>query len=187
MRVQEVLNGVNLDRMDKLADEVKQNPDLAKFRFHVTNKWVEGSHCTSTISDFYGFGKEDDSRKKPFVLQADEPDVLLGGDLGPNATEALLHALASCLNTTLICQAASQGIEIRELTLDLEGDIDLRGFLDISDEINRAFENIRVKVRVNSDAPAEKLEDLCRLAKKNSPVYNILTNPVPVSIELKTD
>ena len=186
MRTEQVLDGVNLGRMDKLTDEIKQDHNLAKFRFHVSNKWVDGAHCRSIIRTFYHHDEENLSRSHSFVLDADEPDILLGNDHGPNATEALLHALASCLNTTFICNAAYRGIEINQLDLDLEGDLDLRGFLDFDDETQRGFQNIKVTMKVKSDAPKEEIEKLCKLAQKNSPVFNMITKPTNVSMELNT-
>ena len=186
MRTQQVLDGVNLGKMDKLTDELKGDHNLAKFKFRVSNKWVDGAHCKSIIRSFYGHGQEDFSRSHSFVLEADEPDILLGRDHGPNATEALLHSLAACLNTTFICHAADRGIEINQLELDLEGQIDLRGFLDFDDETKRGFQDIRVTIKAKSTASPEELQQLCELAKKNSPVFNMITNPTPVSVELKT-
>lgn len=180
MKVEQIVNGIDLGRLDDTVDAITNNPEIGKFRFRVHNKWEGGAHCSTTIKDFYGACKEDTSRSKPFVLEADEPDVLLGKDHGPNATEAALHALASCLNATFIFQAAQDGIHVDQLELELEGDLDLNGFLGISDQIRNGFQQVRVTFKVKADASQEQITDLVQAAQNYSPVFDIFTNPVPV-------
>lgn len=184
MKVEQILNGLDVEEMKGLLGKMKENPELAKFRFRAKNEWVNGSCCRTTIQGFYGLGAEE-KREGPFELTADEPKPLLGTDKGPSATEALLYALASCLNTTFICHAASEGVTIEKLEMDLEGNIDLRGFLGLSDEVRNGYSDIHVTIRVESDAPREKLEHLCQLAQERSPVFDIVTHEVPVTVVLE--
>jgi uncharacterized OsmC-like protein len=184
MKLQQVINGINVDEMNDLVDRVTSDPELGKFKLRVKNEWVGGTRCRTTIDDFYGMGRQR-PHQDIFELQADEPRELLGTDKGPNATEALLYALASCLNTTFICQAVAEGLEIEQLELDIEGNIDLRGFLGIEEEVRRGYTDIHVTVRAKADLPREKLEGLCRLAQKYSPVFDIVTHEVPVTVELE--
>ncbi len=130
-------------------------------------------------------GGEEARHAQAFELHGDEPTELLGDDHGPSATEALLHALAACLNTTFIYHAAARGVEIDELELELEGDLDVRGFTGVSDEVRRGYSGVRVTFRVKSDAPREKTEELVRLARKYSPVHDMVTNPTPVEARLE--
>ncbi|MCI0422402.1 MAG: OsmC family protein [Acidobacteria bacterium] len=130
--------------------------------------------------------QEDTSRQGPFVMDNDEPAVLLGTDQGANPVEVVLHALAGCLTTSLVYHAAAQGIKIDGVESRFEGELDLHGFLGLSDHVRNGYENIRVTFKINADAPQEKLEELCRLAQKRSPVFDIVSNPVPVSIRLET-
>jgi len=90
-------NGVDVEQLVGTVNAIKENPDLARFQFRARNEWIDGGHSHTTIQGFYGAGAEDRSRQQPFVLEGDEPPVLLGGNAGPNAVEAILHALASCL------------------------------------------------------------------------------------------
>lgn len=179
------INGVNVDQLVSTVDAINQNPDLARFRFRARNEWLDGGHSRTVIQGFYGAGQEDASRMKPFILEGDEPPVLLGANAGPNAVEAVLHALAACLAVGFIYNAAAQGINIENLSIDLEGDLDLRAFLGLSEEVRPGFEAIRLTYQVKSDAPREKIEELCTFVQRTSPVLDIVRNPVPVSISLK--
>ena len=179
-----VQNGVNVDQLVATIYEIKANPDLARFQFRATNEWVSGGHSRTSIQSFYGAGGEDTSRSGPFLVEGDEPPVLLGSNAGPNAVEAVLHALASCLAVGFVYNAAAQGIRVDGLEFALEGDIDLHGFLGLSDQIRPGYQHIRVSYRVKSDAPREKLEALCDYVQKTSPVLDIIRNPVSVSITL---
>lgn len=178
------VNGVNVDQLYATVEAIKKDPSLAESHFRAHNKWVDGGHCRTTIQDFYTAGQEDTSRDKPFVMDADEPPVLLGQNAGANPVEFALTALSSCLTTSLIYQAAAQGIKIEELESELEGDLDLRGFLGLDEKIRNGYQNIRVKFRIKADAPEEKLRELVELAQQRSPVFDIVTNPVPVKVEL---
>jgi uncharacterized OsmC-like protein len=184
-RKETVVNGVNVDELFKTVDAVKKTAAIAKFRFRADNTWINGGHNRTSIRNFYGAGAEDTSRKTPFVLDADEPKVLLGTDRGPNPVEYVLTALAGCLTSSLVYHAAARGIAIEEVESHLEGDLDLRGFLGTSDEVRNGYENIRVTFKIKADAPEEQLRELVQLARERSPVFDILSHPVPVSVELK--
>ena len=180
-----LVNGVNVDQLLATINAVRQNPDIARFQFRAHNEWIGGGQSRTSIQGFYGAGQEDASRTRPFILEGDEPPVLLGGNSGPNAVEAVLHALASCLAVGFIYNAAAQGINVESLEFDLEGDLDLHAFLGLSDQTRPGYENIRLTYRVKSDAPREKIVELCDYVQKTSPVVDILRNPVPVAITLK--
>jgi uncharacterized OsmC-like protein len=178
-------NGVNVDQLMDTIHAIKENPDLARFQFRAHNEWLGGGRSRTTIKSFYGAGQEDETRTAPFVLEGDEPPVLLGSNSGPNAVEAVLHALASCLAVGVAYNASAQGINIESLSFDLEGDLDLRAFLGLSEKVRPGYENIRLTYRVKSDASREKIEELCQYVQKTSPVLDILRNPVPVTISLQ--
>ncbi|WP_420627782.1 OsmC family protein [Candidatus Leptofilum sp.] len=178
------LNGVNVDQLVETIGAIQEDPEIAKFQFRSHTQWVSGGHSRTTIQSFYGAGGEDTTRSQPFILEGDEPAVLLGEDHGPNAVETVLHALASCLTVGFIYNAAAQGIHIESLEFDLEGDLDLLGFLGLSETVRPGYDNINLIYRVKSDAPREKLEALCAYVQETSPVLDIIRNPVPVSITL---
>jgi uncharacterized OsmC-like protein len=178
------VNGVNVDQLLATIEAVKGNPDLAKCKFRSKTEWIGGGHTRTTIQDFYAAGQEDGSRSKPFVLEGDEPPVLLGANAGPNAVEAVLHALASCLAVGFIYNAAASGIKVDSLSFELEGDLDLHAFLGLSEKARPGYENIKLTYRIKADAPRAKIVELCNYVQKTSPVLDILRNPVPVSVSL---
>ncbi|MDR5698088.1 MAG: OsmC family protein [Armatimonadota bacterium] len=185
MATQSMVNGVDVEQLVATVNAVKSNPALARFTFRATSDWVDGARSRTAIQGFYGAGQEDTSRTKPFVLEGDEPPVLLGSNTAPNAVEAVLHALASCLAVGFIYNAAAQGIKVESPQFTLEGDLDLHGFLGLSETTRAGFQNIRLSYRVKADAPREKIVALCDYVQKTSPVLDILRNPVPVRVALE--
>ena len=177
------VNGVKVNELFGTIDAVKKAPVLARFKFRAANQWVDGGHNRTTVTNFYGT-QQDHERNQPFVLDADEPPLLLGRDLGPNPVEYALTALAACVTTSIVYHAAAKGIIIRAMESRLEGDIDLQGFLGLRDDIPRGFQEIRMVVSIDADAPPEKLEEIVRLGPTYSPVYDTLTRAVPVSVSL---
>lgn len=181
MQKEKIVNGVNVDQLFETIRAIKDTPNLAKFKFRARNEWLDGGHNQSTIKDFYGVGREDTSRRETFVFDADEPAVLLGEDHGANPVEYVLHALAACLTTALVYHAAARGITIDEVESELEGDLDIQGMLGLSDKVRKGYQNIRVNFKIKSDASAETLTELCQF----SPVFDIVSNPVPVSLRVE--
>jgi len=179
-----VLNGVNVTKLSEVMELIKGNGEIARFKFRNRNKWIDGGLNQSAIDGFYG-ALQENRRETPFVLNNDEPPVLLGGDRGANPVEQVLHGLAGCITTTLVYHAAAKGIEIEEMETSFEGDIDLRGLLGLPGAKRRGYEEIRVKVKVKADATKEEIEELVKLAERRSPVYDIVTNPVPVKVTIE--
>jgi uncharacterized OsmC-like protein len=179
-----VRNGVDSAQMYGTLDAIKANPELGVFQFRATNRWVDGAHNRSTIQNFYGAGQEDQTRAGAFTVDAGEPAVLLGADTGPNPAEYLLHALAACLTTTLVYVATARKVRLLEVESTLEGDMDVRGALGLSDEVRNGFTKIRVSFKVKADAPAEKIEELIARAQARSAVFDMVANGVPVEVSL---
>lgn len=187
MTEQKIINGVNVDQLFGTINAIKDTPGLARFQFRASNRWVNGGHNTTTVKDFYGAGQEDTSRANSFVMDADEPAVLLGEDNGANPVEYVMAALAGCLTTSLVYHAAAQGITIESVESSYEGELDLHGFLGLSDKVRNGYERLNVTFRIKADAPEEKLRELVELAQRRSPVFDIVSNPVPVTVQLATE
>ena len=182
-----IRNGVNTETMFATLDLIKEQPELARFQFRASNRWIDGAHNRSTIKGFYAAGGEDSSRSEAFELDAGEPAILLGTDTGPNPAEYLLHALAACLTTSIVYVAAARKVRLTSVESTLTGDMDVRGALGVDDEPRNGFERIGVSFRVTGDAPAEKLREVVERAKARSAVYDMVTHGVPVAVEVATD
>jgi uncharacterized OsmC-like protein len=177
------INGVDVTRLTATVGAITDMPSLGAFRFRATNTWIDGSHNRSTVKSFYGAGQEDTGRQVTFVVDNDEPDVLLGQDRGANPVEFVLHALAGCVTTTLVYHAAARGIRITEVASTLEGDLDVRGILGIGG-VRNGFQHIRMALTVKGDTTDEQLRELVEYAQQRSPVFDIVTNPVPVTVSI---
>ncbi len=180
--IETVRNGVDTETLFATLDAVKAQPELGRFQFRVHNRWLGGAHNRSTIKDFYAAGGEDASRAEAFELDAGEPAIRIGTDTGPNPAEFLLHALAACLTTSLVYIAAARNVHLTRVESRLEGDMDVRGALGLSDEVRNGFDRIRISFRVEGDAPPERLRELVERAKARSAVFDIVTNGAPVHV-----
>ena len=180
---QRIVNGVNVTQLFDTIDAINDEKDIAKFNFRASNKWINGANNRTTVTDFYG-ACETHSRETPFVFEKDEPPVLLGDDKGANPVEYLFAALAGCVTTGLVYHAAAKGIELDSVESTYAGDLDLRGFLGISDEVRNGYEGITITFKIESSASREQIEELVQIAQDRSPVFDIVANPVPVKVEL---
>lgn len=175
------VNGIDLNVLNETVSAIQGDPELGKCQFRARNKWIDANHNRSTISGFYG-AKQEITHDQPFELHADEPPILAGEDQAPNPVEHLLNALAGCVTTSMVAHAAVRGIHIDELESELEGDIDLRGFLGLDPSVPKGYTNIRLKFKVKTDE--ENLKKLKSLAEF-SPVYNTITHGAKVDIEIE--
>jgi uncharacterized OsmC-like protein len=180
------LNGVDTPTLFATLDAVRANPSLAKFQFRASNRWLSGTHNRSTIRGFYGAGQEDQSRTEDFTYDCDHPAVLVGNGNGPTPVEFLLHAVAACLTAGIANIAAARGVVLHEVTSTVEGDIDLLGILGLSKEVRNGYEGIRVTFQISADAPDDVVRALVEQSRSRSAVYDVLTNGVPVSIDVAT-
>ena len=177
------INGLDVQAALDTIAAIKADASLARFQFRARNTWIDGGENRSVIRDFYGAGREDDSRTEAFEFTNGEPPVLLGSNEGANPVEFLLHALAGCVTTTFVLHAMARGIAVRELSTQLEGDLDLRGLLGLDDAVSPGYEQIRIRMNVKADCSDEELDDLLAYTQQHSPVCNTVCRPVPVSIE----
>lgn len=180
-------NGVDVPTLFATLGVVKAQPELATFQFRASNRWINGTHNRSTIRGFYGAGQEDTNRTQDFTYDADHPVVLTGHDNGPTPVEFVLHALASCLTAGLINVASARGITLHDVSSTVEGDIDLLGVLGLSDgTVRNGYQGIRVSFTVRGDATDEQLRELVEQSRRRSAVYDVVTNGVPVSVDVTT-
>jgi uncharacterized OsmC-like protein len=181
-----IRNGVDTQTLYATLDLLGEQPELGRFRFRARNRWIDGAHNRSTIQGFYAAGGEDTSREQAFELDAGEPAILLGTDTGPNPAEYLLHALAACLTTSIVYVAAARKVRLTSVESTLTGDMDVRGALGVDDGPRNGFERIGVSFRVSGDASEEKLREVVERAKARSAVFDMVTNGVPVAVDVTT-
>jgi uncharacterized OsmC-like protein len=180
-----VRNGVDTAKLFATLDAVKAQPEAAAFQFRASNRWISGTHSRTTIHEFYGVGQEH-NHVRTFTHDVDHPMVLVGSDEAPTPVEFLLHALAGCLTAGIGNIAAARGIKLTEVESTLEGDIDLLGILGLDEKVRNGYQQIRVQFRVKGDADDATLRDLVDRSRQRSAVFDVLTNGVPVSIEVST-
>ena len=175
------INGVDLDTLQATVQQIKDDPGLGACRFRARNAWLGGNRNRTTVTDFHGAG-QDIPHLPPFTLEADEPPIMAGHDEAANPVEHLLHALASCLTTSMVAHAAVRGIPIEALESELEGDIDLNGFLGLAPEVPKGYTEIRARFRVKA-----RPEDLPRIRELAafSPVFNTISNGARVLVDVQ--
>ena len=178
-------NGVDTATLFATLDAVKQAPQAARFQFRARNQWVSGTHNRTTIGDYFGVGEER-THERTFVFDADHPAVLVGKDHGPTPAEFVLQALAACLTAGLANIAAARNITLTEVRSTVAGDIDLNGILGLDPAVRNGYQQITVRFTIKGDAPAAKLRELAEQSRARSAVYDVITNGVPVSIEVDT-
>lgn len=180
-----VRNGIDVDQLLATIEATKTDEAVGTFTFRASSTWKEGTHNVGSIDGFAHAGQEDDTRAQPFVLDGDEPPVLLGDNHGPNAVELVLQALGFCYAVGYVANAAALGIELTRMDYEVEGDLDVRSFLGL-DGPRAGFTEIRVQGRVSSpNASEEQLAELCAHVQATSPVRDIIANEVPVTTSLE--
>ena len=179
-------NGVDTATLFATLDAVKAAPEAARFQFRADNAWISGTHSRGTIHGFYGVGEER-THERTFHFDADHPAVLVGRDNGPTPVEYLLHALAACLTAGLANIAAARGIRLTEVRSTVSGDIELNGILGLDPGVRNGYQHITVRFTVKGDAPAAKLREIVEQSRARSAVYDVITNQVPVTIDIDTD
>jgi len=168
IQTQKVVNGVNVDQLFETIDAIKDNGVIARFKFRVRNRWMDGGHNQATMNDFDGACATHE-RPAPFVLDADEPPLLLGEDRGPNPVDY---------------HAAAHGYELEAVESRFEGDLNLKGFLGMDPKIRPGYEKVRVtfKVKAKGNVPDEILDEIVKYGPTYSPVHDIFTSSVPVEV-----
>ena len=183
METNKMINGVNVSQLFNTIEIIKANPEVAKFKFRATNTWQDGTYNRATVKDFYGALQEDDTRA-PMEFAIDEPPVLLGDNKGANPVEYLLVGLSGCLTTSMVAHAAARGIKLKSVQSRLEGDLDLQGFLGLSETIPVGYQEIRVSFKIEADLTDREKEELLEMAQKYSPVFNTVTKPIKVHVSM---
>jgi uncharacterized OsmC-like protein len=177
-------NGVPTEKLFGTIARMKDDGELAAFKFSAKNEWVEGTASTSTIYEWYGAGA-DQVHVEEFNFTADHPT--LGHGHGPTPQEYVLHALAACITAGVATGAAARDIELRKVSSTVSADIDVRGVLGIDPDIRKGFSKVSVEFDVDADADPDVIDALVASATKYSAVFDMLTSPTQVNVTANHD
>jgi uncharacterized OsmC-like protein len=176
-------NGVNVQALLEAREVLRGAPEAAQFTWRASSRWEHGVHSTTTIQNFFGLGQEQ-SHKSETVFSADHPEVFAAPDNGITPIEYLLVGLASCLTAGVASVAQNRGIQLRSVEATVEGNHDIRGILGVDSDVRNGYNDIKVTFTIDADASPEDIEALVAQSQKRSAVYDALTNPTNVTVEV---
>jgi uncharacterized OsmC-like protein len=183
MATTSVNNGVNVQALLDAREALKGAPDAAKFTWRASCKWQNGTHSRSKVKGFFGLGQEQ-QHKTETSFEADHPEVFASADLGITPIEYVLVGLASCLTAGVAAVAQNRGIQLRSVESNLEGKMDIRGILGVDTDVRNGYDDIKVTFKIDADASKKDIEALVAQSQKRSAVYDVITNPVNVTVEV---
>jgi uncharacterized OsmC-like protein len=178
-----VNNGVNVQALLDAREALKGAPEAAKFTWRASCKWQNGTHSRSHVHGFFGLGQEQ-THKTETSFEADHPEVFASADKGITPIEYVLVGLASCLTAGVAAVAQNRGIQLRSVESKLEGRMDIRGILGVDSDVRNGYDDIKVTFKIDADAPKRDIEALVAQSQKRSAVYDVITNPVNVTVEV---
>ena len=178
-----VNNGVNVEALLGARTALTGAPEAAKFQWRANCTWQNGTHSRSTVESFFGLGEEQ-SHRNSFSFDADHPEIFASEDNGVTPTEYVLVALASCLTAGVAAVAQNREIQLRSVTATIEGSMDVRGILGVDSDVRNGFSDINVTYNIDADATPDEIKALVAQSQKRSAVYDIVTNPTNVSVEV---
>jgi uncharacterized OsmC-like protein len=179
-----VNNGVNVEALLGAREALTEAPEAAQFQWRATCEWQNGTHSRSTIEGFFGLGEERSHRTRS-SFEADHPELFASQDNGVTPTELALVALASCLTAGIASVAQNRGIQLRKVSATIEGAMDVRGILGMDSDVRNGFSDIQVTYDIDADASTDDIRALVGQSQKRSAVYDIITNPTNVSVQVR--
>ena len=177
-------NGVNVDALLEAREALSEAPEAAQFRWRATCEWINGTHSRSNVEGFFGLGEEH-KHKANFTFEADHPEVFASEDHGATPVELVLAGLASCLTAGVASVAQMREIQLRSVTATLEGGMDIQGILGIDSDVRNGFDGIKVTYDIDADATPDEIRAVVAQSQKRSAVYDVITNPTNVTVEVK--
>ncbi|MET0524533.1 MAG: OsmC family protein [Nocardioides sp.] len=178
-------NGVNVEALLGAREAITENPELGQFTWRATNTWLKGTHSRGEVEGFYGLSDEQSHTKK-FVFDADHPLQFAAEDNGATPAEIVLVALGGCLTGGVASVAQQRGIQLQSVKATIEADHDLRGILGADPEVPSRFNAVRVRYEIDADASTEDVQALVAQSQKRSAVFDLLTNPTAVTVDVHT-
>ena len=183
MATTSVNNGVNVQALLDAREALKGAPEAAKFTWRATCKWQNGTHSKTNVNSFFGLGQEQ-QHKTESSFEADHPEIFASEDHAITPIEYVLVGLASCLTAGVAAVAQNRGVQLRSVESKLEGTMDIRGILGIDSEVRNGYDDIKVTFKIDADASKQDIEAIVAQSQKRSAVYDVITNPVNVTVEV---
>jgi uncharacterized OsmC-like protein len=178
-----VNNGVNVEALLAAREALRGAPEAAKFTWRASCKWQNGTHSETRVAGFHGLGEEQ-KHKTEFSFSADHPEVFASEDLGITPVEYVLVGLASCLTAGVAAVAQNRGIQLRSVEATLEGSMDIQGILGIDSDVRNGYDDVKVTFNIDADASKQEIEAIVAQSQKRSAVYDIITNPTNVTVQV---
>ena len=179
----QVDNGVNVEALLGAREALTEQPEGAKFAWRAKCDWINGTHSKSTVEGYFGLGEEH-THKSKFTFDADHPETFASEDNGATPVEIALAALASCLTAGVASVAQNREIQLHSVSASIEGNMDIQGILGIDSDVRNGFDGIKVTYKIDADAPKEDIEAIVAQSQKRSAVYDIITNPTNITVEV---
>src|SRR5437762_4778764 len=178
-----VNNGVNVQALLDAREALKGAPEAAKFTWRASCKWQSGTHSTANVHGFFGLGQEQ-NHKTSTSFEADHPEIFASQDNGITPIELVLVGLASCLTAGVAAVAQNRGVQLRSVEAKLEGSMDIQGILGMDSDVRNGYDDIKVTFHIDADASKKDIEAIVAQSQKRSAVYDVITNPVNVTVEV---
>ena len=179
----QVDNGVNVEALLEARKVLSEQPEAAKFAWRARCDWINGTHSKSTIEGYFGLGEEHKHKSK-FSFDADHPETFASEDNGATPVEIALAALASCLTAGVASVAQNREIQLHAVSATIEGNMDIQGILGVDSDVRNGFDGIKVTYKIDADASKEDIEAIVAQSQKRSAVYDIITNPTNITVEV---
>jgi uncharacterized OsmC-like protein len=183
MAMTTVNNGVNVQALLDAREALKGAPEATKFTWRASCKWLNGTHSKTDVNGFFGLGQEQ-QHKTESSFEADHPEIFASQDHAITPIEYVLVGLASCLTAGVAAVAQNRGIQLRSVESKLEGKMDIRGILGMDSDVRNGYDDIKVTFTIDADASKQEIEAVVAQSQKRSAVYDIITNPVNVTVEV---
>ena len=177
-------NGVNVEALLGARQALTDTPEAAQFKWRATCSWVRGTHSRSSVEKFFGLGSEQ-SHKTEFKYDADHPAIFASEDMGATPVEYVLVGLASCLTAGVAAVAQHRKIQLRKVTAHIEGSMNIQGILGIDSDVRNGYDGIKVTFDIDADATKEEIAALVAQSQRRSAVFDIVTNPTNVTVEVR--
>ncbi len=176
-------NGVNVEALLGAREAMTGAPAAAQFTWAATCEWVAGTHSRTTVEKFFGVGAEQ-THRQPYSVDTDHPEIFASADNGATPPEMMLIGLAGCLTAGIASVATHRGIQLRSVNATVEADMDLQGILGIDADVRNGFGGITVRYEIDADASKAEIEAVVAQSQKRSAVFDIITNPTNVTVEV---